>query len=91
MIRVTYSLHPFFLTSNWRKRCNSPLSADSVRLNKLYLFGLHEEYYEYVSGEQRLFVNVDFLECMSPDRVLSEHRRTLPETNLLVKIADAWE
>ena len=55
------------------------LPADSVRLNKLYLFGLHEEYYEYVSDEQRLFVNVDSLECMSPDRILSEHRRTLPE------------
>ena len=92
IIRITHSIHPYYLTSELAQaEAARHIPPASLRLDTIYLFDPHEEYYEFASGEQRILVNVDSLECITPAEALGKHRGRGTDAVTQRNIAEAWE
>jgi hypothetical protein len=63
ILKVTHFLHPFF-RNGLQAQAQSALALQETapRLQQIYLFGPHEEYFEFAAAAQTVLINVDSLE-----------------------------
>lgn len=87
VLRVVHALHPLFVRGEEAQMVGRSMLAADARLNRIYWLGLHQEYFEVTSGDQRVLMDVRSLKQVAPESVLEGGAVGRDEPNLYWKVA----
>lgn len=91
VLRVSHYIHPLFsMAMQARREAQNHLDSEQVEPARVFFLGLHAEFLEFQSGEDRVVVNLNSLRCLPVDEMMMKWEAMEPDEHQIELNNELW-